>query len=154
MGSADGRKVWLKRSGLAVILLLASIQFFAIDRHNPVVEPSQTIYSTESPPAEVRSILQRSCNDCHSNETRWPWYSYIAPVSWVVANDVHQARRRMNFTEWGTYPSKKRADRLEEFCEQLMNGEMPDRKYTFIHRNARLTQEERASLCAWANGKR
>jgi Haem-binding domain len=146
--------VWLKRIGLAGILVLLAIQLIPVDRHNPPAKASDSVYVREAMPANVRAILQRSCSDCHSNQTHWPWYSYVAPVSWVVSSDVHEARKQMNFSEWGTYSPKKRADRLEEFCEQLMNGNMPDRKYTFIHRRARLTQEERDAVCFWANSSR
>ena len=143
-----------KRIGLAAVLLVVVIQFIPVDRHNPPVQAGNTIYAKENMPAEVRATLQRSCSDCHSDQTRWPWYSYVAPVSWLISSDVHGARSALNFSEWGTYSPKRRADKLEEFCDQLMNRKMPDSKYTFIHRRARLTQQERDAVCTWANNSR
>jgi len=105
-------------------------------------------------PAGVKAVFERSCKDCHSNETAWPWYSYVAPVSWVVARDVHQARKKMNFSEWGSYPPQRKEDRLEEICEQVTNGEMPDRKYAIFHRSARITPQERDAVCQWTDDSR
>ena len=105
-------------------------------------------------PPEVKVVLERSCKECHSNETAWPWYSYVAPVSWMVARDVHQARKKMNFSEWGTYSAQRKEDRLEEICEQVTNGEMPDRKYAIFHRGARLLPQERDAACRWNDDSR
>jgi Haem-binding domain len=121
---------------------------------NPGVQPSHTIYAAVAVPADVKAILERSCKNCHSNETAWPWYSYVAPVSWVVAHDVHQARKKMNFSEWGGYSAQRKEDRLEEICEQVTNGDMPDRKYALFHREARPTLAERAAVCQWAEDSR
>jgi hypothetical protein len=140
---------WLPRIVLTAIALTIAIQFVPIDRRNPPVIVSQTIYATTSVPPNIRAIVDRSCKDCHSNETRWPWYSYVAPASWLVSNDVHEARRKMNFSEWGTYSQNKKAHELEEICNELLDGSMPDSKYTFIHRTARLTQPDREAVCQW-----
>ena len=134
-------------------LLLAS-QFILVNRNNPAVDSSKSIYATQPMPPDVRAAFQRSCKDCHSNETAWPWYSHVAPVSWVVARDVHRARRKMNYSEWGTYSAQQKEDRLEEICEQLTNGEMPDRKYVIFHPSARLTPQERDAACQWTEDSR
>ncbi len=105
-------------------------------------------------PAEAKAVLERSCKDCHSDETSWPWYSYVAPVSWMVASDVQQARKAMNLSEWSSYSTKEKTDKLEEICEQLTNGDMPDRKYTLVHRHARLTAKERELICQWSEDSR
>jgi len=143
---------WSKRVGLAAGALLLGIQFIPVNRRNPPVDPSKTIYASQAVPANVRAVLERSCQDCHSNQTVWPWYSYVAPVSWVVAHDVHQARGKMNFSEWATYAEKKKADRRESICDEVMNDDMPDGKYAFVHRRARLTQDEREAICEWTQG--
>ena len=108
------------------------VSFVPLSRNNPAFDPSKSIYSTQPVPPDVKTVLERSCKDCHSNETAWPWYSFAAPVSWMVARDVHQARRKMNFSEWGSYSAQHKEDRLEEICEQVTNGEMPDRKYAIF----------------------
>ena len=89
------------------------------------------------------------CRDCHSNETAWPWYSRIAPVSWMVASDVHDGRKHFNLSEWGNYPEEKKLRKLGEICEQVKNEDMPDQKYALIHRSARLDTQQRAMLCDW-----
>ena len=105
-------------------------------------------------PANVAAVLQRSCQDCHSNETHWPWYSYVAPTSWIVASDVHKARRQMNFSEWAGYSEKKREERLNGICEQVVNGDMPEGKYALIHRRAHVSQDESAAICRWVESAR
>jgi hypothetical protein len=148
---ADIRK-WSRRAGAGLIVLLIALQFVPVTRDNPPTIQSRTIYSIEDVPANVRSVFERSCHDCHSNDTRWIWYSYVAPVSWMVAHDVHEARRKLNFSEWGGYSAKKKDHELEEICNELLDGEMPDSKYVLIHRQARVTQDERETVCKWTNG--
>ena len=143
-----------RRIGLAALILLAAIQFIPVNRANPAVDRSQSIYATLSIPADAKAVFERSCENCHSDETSWPWYSYVAPVSWVVARDVHQARKAMNLSEWGGYSANQKTDKLEEICEQVTNGDMPDRKYTLIHRPARLTAKERDLICQWSEDSR
>lgn len=143
-----------RRIGLAVLVFVAAIQFIPVDRTNPSVDRSQSIYATVAMPADAKAVFERSCQNCHSDETSWPWYSYVAPVSWVVARDVHQARKAMNLSEWGSYSAKQKTDKLEEICEQLTNGDMPDRKYMLVHPHARLTAKERDVVCQWSEDAR
>ncbi len=154
--SEDNRSVrrWVKRAGLAALVLLLASQLVPVSRRNPAVDPSETIYATESVPPTVKAVLERSCKNCHSNQTSWPWYSYVAPASWIIAHDVHRARKDMNFSEWGSYPAKRKEEKLEEICEQLTNGDMPDPKYLLVHRSARITPEERGAVCQWTEDSR
>ncbi len=85
---------------LGLLLLLIASQFYPVDRTNSPVDPSKSFYTTEKVPPNLRAIFDRSCTDCHSSQTHWPWYSHVAPVSWIVANDVHEARHHVNFSEW------------------------------------------------------
>ena len=142
---------WIFRILPVAILLPVVAQFIPVRHDNPPVEPAKSIFSVEKIPSDVAASLHRSCMDCHSNETRWPWYSYVAPTSFIVANDVHKARRKMNFSRWADYSAKKRDHELEEICDEVSGGDMPDRKYTLIHRTARLTQQEREAICNWTN---
>jgi hypothetical protein len=143
-----------KKIGLAVLVFVAAIQFIPVKRTNPIVDRSQSIYATLPMPAGAKAVFERSCKNCHSDGTEWPWYSYVAPVSWVIARDVHQARAAMNLSEWGRYSANQRTDKLEEICEQVTKGDMPDRKYTLIHRHARLTAKERDLVCQWTEDSR
>ncbi|MBZ5574576.1 MAG: heme-binding domain-containing protein [Acidobacteriia bacterium] len=147
-------RVTVKREGLAVAVLVAGVQFIPVARENPPIQASNVLYATQVVPANVRSIFEDSCKNCHSNQTAWPWYSYVAPFSWIVVRDVNRGRSQLNFSEWGRYSPKKREHTLEDICEELANGDMPDGKYLLIHRNAKLTQEEREAVCAWVESVR
>lgn len=133
--------LWLL-AALAVGFLL--IQLRTVERDNPPVEER-----IEAPP-EVLALLQRSCFDCHSHETDWPWYSYIAPASWVVADDVHHAREHLNFSAWNRYDPDERADLYEEIAEEVSSEAMPLPLYLLGHPGARPTEAERALIVEWA----
>lgn len=143
-----------KRMGLVAVALAAGAQLVPLDRSNPPVEASHAIYASEPVPANVRAIFENSCKNCHSNQTAWPWYSYVAPFSWVILNDVHSGRRHLNLSEWSAYAPKKRGEKLEDICDEVSNGEMPDGKYLLIHRKAKLTQPQRESVCDWVESTR
>lgn len=142
-------RVWLKRIGLGTVIFLVAAQVVPVNRTNPAIDPAKTIYATYTVPPQVRAVFQKSCEDCHSNKTVWPWYSYVAPVSWVVAYDVHEGRLRMNLSEWGSRSKDEKEDKLAQMCDELVHDDMPDGKYLWIHRRARPTQEEKDAICAW-----
>lgn len=146
--------VWLKRAGLVLLALLVVAQFVPVRRDDPGVERSHSIYAKEKVPEQVKAVFEGSCVNCHSNRTAWPWYSHVAPVSWMIASDVHDARRKMNLSEWADYPANKREEKLEEICEQLTDGDMPDPKYLLVHRSARVTPAERDAVCQWTEDSR
>ena len=145
---------WLKRAGVAIAAVLVIAQLMPVDRRNPPSNVSMAIEVSEKLPPEVAGVLRGSCANCHSNRTEWPWYSYVAPVSWVVAHDVKQGRRKLNLSEWGGYPAEKREQKLEEICEQVTNGDMPDPKYLWLHRSARPTAAQRETVCQWTESAR
>ena len=147
-------RAWPRRFAVAAFAALVLIQIIPVRRNNPPVDPSRTIYATEKVPAAVHDVFQRSCSNCHSNQTAWPWYGYVAPVSWLIAHDVRQGRSKLNLSEWGNYTAKKREERLEDICEQLTDGDMPDGLYAFFHREAHVTPQERAAICQWTEDSR
>ena len=98
---------WVKKALLIAIAAFIVAQVFPVTRDNPQIDASKTLYSAYPMPTDLQAIFERSCRDCHSNRTTWPWYSRFAPVSWKVADDVHQGRRHFNISEWGTYPDEK-----------------------------------------------
>jgi len=118
---------------------------------NPPVLSGQDIGSDRPLPAEVRSLLRTSCFDCHSNETRWPWYATVFPASWLVARDVSTARGQMNFSRWMGYNVFDRADMLDDICSELREGKMPLRPYLWLHPAASLTDTQVESVCAWTS---
>lgn len=133
--------------GICAVLII--IQFFRPDRTNPPINPAESIEADSTVPASVISILRTSCYDCHSNETVWPWYSNVAPASWLVANDVHEGRRMMNFSVWKTYPLSRKVAKVSGIYDQISKGNMPLSKYLLLHPNARLTPEQRDTLLNW-----
>ena len=145
---------WLKRVGLAVAALVVVAQLVPVDRRNPPSNSSMAIEASQKLPTPVERVLRSSCLNCHSNRTEWPWYSYLAPASWLIAHDVHEGRRKLNFSEWGTYSAEKREQKLEEICDQVTNGDMPDPKYLWLHRSARPAADERDAVCRWTGGLR
>ena len=137
-----GRKLLIGGAGLAAAFL--AIQLVPVARENPPVE------GDVEAPAEVASILRRACYDCHSHETRWPWYSRVAPVSWIVASDVRDGRRHLNFSRWNRLDEGKRAHALEEIVEEVQTGEMPLKAYRVTHPGAELTAADVETLRGWA----
>jgi hypothetical protein len=142
---------WGGRSLVAALVLLVAAQFIPVDRANPPEDPAQTVYATTSVPPEVASLLRRACHDCHSSQTVWPWYSQVAPASWLVARDVTKGRGELNLSEWGRYPARRKDRKLKEICEQVTGGKMPMSVYTLMHPQAKLNDQERKAMCGWAD---
>ena len=103
---------------------------------------------------QVLATLERACGDCHSEDTRYPWYSYIAPVSWLVANDVTQGREHLNLSRWSEYSLSRRERCLSEIANQVKDGEMPLPLYTLIHRDARLSNADVDAIFQWTQAER
>ncbi|WP_457598464.1 heme-binding domain-containing protein [Hydrogenimonas sp.] len=133
-----------KMLGLFFLAGLLLIQLIPYERSNPESDPGMEI---EAPP-EVMAIFKRSCYDCHSNETKWPWYSAIAPVKWFVARDVKVGRQWLNFSEWKNYDEKRRA-KLKEMIFVAVGLAMPLGTYVKAHPEAALTREDRERIRAW-----
>lgn len=131
------RREWgILAAMLGGLFVVAQLLPVGGSRDNPPV--------TAGPPWDsprTRELFARSCADCHSNETRWPWYAYVAPVSWLVVSDVENGRRHLNVSEWDR-PQKD----ADEAAEEVEEGSMPLRAYLVAHRSARLTDAERAEL--------
>ena len=124
--------------------LLVAAQLVPIRPTNPP-EPSPLKTSTE-----VETILQKACYDCHSNKTKWPWYSRVAPLSWWVIDHVEEGRDELNFSAWDSMSPKKRSKKLGELVEEVEEGEMPLPSYTLMHSEAKLTPQEIKILADWA----
>ncbi len=107
-----------------------------------------TLSFSITPPPQIAALLRASCYDCHSDETKWPWYSHIAPASWLVVSDVNEGRRHLNLSDWPK-DSTRAAKKLERMSEELDYKEMPPAKYTIIHTDARLTDDQRKQLMQW-----
>ncbi len=127
-----------------VAVTLVGIQLVPVERTNP---PERAPIAG---PAAVVEVLEASCFDCHSNRTRWPWYSHVAPVSWQIVHDVSEGRARLNFSDWEAYPEARRAELRREIWEEVSEGRMPVPLYAMVHAKARLDPQELDTLRAWA----
>ena len=136
---------------LIIAAVLIIVQFFRIDKSAPAVVQAETLEAAVSVPPDVSLILGRSCNDCHSNTTVYPWYSNIQPAAWFLKSHIDDGRRHLNFSVFNTYTPKKKAHKLEEICEQVGAKEMPLPSYLWIHRDAALKDTEAKALSDWAN---
>ena len=139
-------KRWLRITFIASSIAMVAIQLYPTKRENPPVEADLEA------PAEVKAILKRSCYDCHSNETKWRWYAYVAPVSWFIASDVDEGRGHLNFSKWGQYSAKKRRTKAEEVLDETSGGDMPPPSYVRMHSDAKLSPNEIEILRRWASG--
>jgi Haem-binding domain len=136
------RKLLILVCALAVVLV--AIQLVPVDRTNPAV------VADFDGPATVKEVLESSCYDCHSHETRWPLYSRVAPVSWLVAHDVKEAREHLDFSLWGTYDARRREKLAEDIWEEVEGGDMPLLMYRLAHPDARLSEAAKATLRDWS----
>jgi hypothetical protein len=140
----------LKVVVIVLVLGFIVLQFFPPDRTNPPIVEAETLEATTGVPADVAAILNRSCSDCHSHKTTYPWYSYISPASLFLANHIKDGRRHLNFSVWNTYEKKKKLKKLEEVQEQVEGGEMPLSSYLWIHRDAVLSESDKKVLIDWS----
>jgi hypothetical protein len=140
-------KLWAKRLGWVLLAIFIGMQLIPIDGRSPVVDAKKALH----PPTEVEAILRASCYDCHSDETRWPWYTYVAPVSWWLMSHVHEGRENMNFSRWGDLTSDKQADMLGDIANQIATGDMPLPSYLVVHPAARLTVAQVKILTDWTD---
>ena len=140
---------WLRWIIISLIAFLAAMQLVRPPRTNPPIDPKREIYSMVAVDPAIAGAFSRSCNDCHSNQTVWPWYSHIAPASWLVTYDVNKGRGELNFSEWGIYDPEKKGELLEGICKEVTEGEMPGGSYTLLHPNAKLTTEDVNAICRW-----
>lgn len=142
----------LKITLVILVLFFIAIQFVRPDFTNPTVIESEKIAAADVPP-DVEQILRRSCADCHSNETVYPWYSKVTPFNWFLADHIQVGRSELNFSEWNTYTTEKKIRKLDDICEQVESGAMPLPSYLWIHRDAVLSETEALRLCEWARGE-
>jgi Haem-binding domain len=127
-----------------------AIQIARPARTNPPTDPSRTMAVIARVPPPVQNVLERGCRDCHSNDTRWPWYSNVAPVSWLVIDDVNHGRRHFNYSDWAQYDEDKIPKLLKDICELTRKQEMPLPIYLWLHPGARLSDRDIATLCDWS----
>lgn len=141
---------------LAIFLFVGfiGIQFIRPDFTNPQLVAGQTLEENVQVPENVQVILKKACNDCHSNTTVYPWYSYIQPSASFLKNHIDEGRHELNFSDWKIYEAKKQRRKLAEVCEEVQSKAMPLPSYLWIHWDAKLTDAEIKTLCDWTEAER
>jgi hypothetical protein len=137
----------MKVALLVVAAVLVVIQFFPPERTNPPSDPAASFEAVVKPPAQVSAIIARACQNCHSHRTVWPWYSRVAPASWLVVDDVVSARRKMNFSAWARMSPERAQEVLGDMCQEVKAGDMPLWQYRLLHPAAKLSAAEVAAVC-------
>jgi hypothetical protein len=137
----------LKQVAVVFIVVFAAAQLVRPERANPPIDPSRTIQAHAGIPTGLVAVLDRACGDCHSNKTVWPWYSEIAPVSWIMAYAVNEGRKAVNFSEWTAYTADQQQMLLAQSCRDVSQGKMPG-AYTVVRPATRLSPQDVEVVCA------
>ena len=148
----------MKRVLKVVLIVLACgfalMQFARPAQTNPRADEARAMDAHLHVTPEVQAIFARACNDCHTNQTRWPWYSQVAPVSWWLTDHVNHGRKHLNFSDWARLNPREADYMLGDICELAKRGIMPLSSYTLMHRDAVLSPHDVGTLCAWAQAER
>lgn len=139
-----------KKILLGLLIILVVIQFIRPTPNTSDIPSENDIRVHYSVPSNVLSILKRACFDCHSNNTNYPWYSYIQPVAWWLDHHIQEGKEELNFSEFASYSPKKADHKLEEMIEMVEDEEMPLESYTYVHKDATLSDSEKELLINWA----
>ena len=132
-----------------LVLVLIVMQFIRPDREVQIHPEGMAFHEVFELPTDLENNLKAACYDCHSNQTNYPWYSYVAPVSWLVAKDTREGRDELNFSTWGDLSKRKKIRTLNDIAEEVEEKEMPLEIYTVIHRDAKLSSEQIEAITAW-----
>lgn len=144
----------LKNIFVGLLLILVLMQFYRPDKNSTQGDHTIDFISETNPPTEVKTVLEQSCYDCHSDNTNYPWYNNVAPISFWLANHIKEGKGHLNFSKWNSYDAKKKDHKLEEVEEMVSEGEMPLNEYTWTHEKARLSEEQRKVIIEWAQKTR
>ncbi|MBT8320875.1 MAG: heme-binding domain-containing protein [Eudoraea sp.] len=144
----------IKKIALALLVVFIGMQFFRPEKNIDTSNHLEAFLTETNPPEEVQMVFKQACYDCHSNNTIYPWYNNIAPVSYWLADHVDHGKDELNFSDWANYSVKKKDHKLEEVVEVIEEHEMPLKEYTWTHEEARLTEAQRQSLIEWAEKTR
>jgi len=136
---------------LILVVVVLGIQFIRPEKNQSLDAPGPDDLTVMYPPsAEVQAVLEQACFDCHSNNTRYPWYAEIQPVGWWLADHVEEARSHFNFSAFGSYSAKKQRHKLEEMMDEVRDKAMPLQSYKLVHGDARLSDAQIKALTGWA----
>jgi len=139
----------LKQAAIVIGIVFAAAQLVRPERANPTTDATRTIQAHVGTTSELVAVLDRSCRDCHSNNTVWPWYTQIAPLSWLMARGVAEGRKAVNFSEWASYPPVVQRTLLSVSCQDATSGKMPG-PYTRVRPETKLSPQDIETICAAA----
>jgi len=144
-----------KKILVALLIVFIGMQFFGPDKNTTDKADYVAVFENETAPSQqVKTLLQTTCYDCHSNNTMYPWYSNVSPISYWMDEHIEHGKEELNFSDWANYSTKKKDHKLEELIEEVEEGEMPLKEYTWTHSEARFTKEEKSLLMDWAKQAR
>lgn len=143
-----------KKILIVLLVLIVIIQFFRPTKNLSAAKSANDISNVYNVPDNVNVILNKACNDCHSNNTVYPWYAEVQPVAWWLNDHIEEGKEELNFSEFASYTPARQYHKLEEIKKQIDEGEMPLGSYTLIHTDAKLTDAEKQTLLSWSEGIR
>ena len=142
------RNIWL-----ALILVFVILQFFPIDKTNPPSTPENDFLAIENPPENIKLLIKNACYDCHSNHTKYPWYTNIQPIAWWIRGHYENGRENLNYSEWAQYNEEDKPRGLAEMADEVEETKMPLLTYWLMHPEAKLSEEDRGALVAYFREK-
>jgi hypothetical protein len=136
---------------IVILVALVTIQFFQPEKNVAKAASTDDIFSQIETDQLVKKDIVDACYDCHSNHTRYPFYSKFAPISWMMNKHIVEGKKQLNFSEWGKYDKRTQLKLIDEICEVVITGEMPLKSYTFMHSSAILNEKEVEGICSWTD---
>ena len=145
----------MKKILIIIIVSFILIQFFPIDKNNPVATPKMDFLQIKDTPEKTANLIRNSCYDCHSNESKYPWYANIQPFGWFLENHIQEGRKELNFSTFIKLPVAVQNHKFDETIEMVEKKEMPLESYTFLglHKEANLTDQQRQLIITWAKNQ-
>ncbi|MFK7950140.1 MAG: heme-binding domain-containing protein [Saprospiraceae bacterium] len=144
----------LKKIGIGLVVILILMQFKQIDKTNPEYNETEDFITMTQPPREIANLIEYACYDCHSYQVIYPWYSSIAPISWMIEHHIEEGREHLNFSQWASYDKVKANHKLEECVEEIEKGNMPMKSYVVMHRDAKMTKKQQKALTDFFESQR
>jgi hypothetical protein len=134
---------------LVIVVAFIGIQFFQPPKNTSTVTESDILVRLQDVPPEIKEVFTKSCYDCHSDNTNYPWYGRIAPVSWMLNKHIVAGKEELNFSEFGNLSTRKKIGALIDVCDVISDGSMPLESYLKLHKDAELSQEQINTICEW-----
>lgn len=141
----------MKKIGIVLLVAFVAIQFIRPAKNQSAAAATSDIMAVTQVPEDVAGLLHKACYDCHSDNSNYPWYANIQPVYWWMNHHIEEGKDELNFSAWGSYKLKRKLKKYVEISEQVTEGEMPLESYTWMHKEAKLSREERTRIVSWAN---